>query len=192
MMKQSRLFHIQASDTFEKLKENVDKGYFEQLIQTYLLDNDHSSLLILAPEKGLTEKTEAETEEKLAAYKAGLSETELEAMVRQTKDLKRYQEEPSPAEDLAKIPILEIKDIEPKPQPFYNQHKEIQGFRCSAMMWRAAGSPMSNGYLIQAVCLLKRYRISAFYLRFSAMWIRKSTIIRSWPMKLTFIPAEYG
>ena len=120
--------HIQAGDTFEKLKENVDKGYFEQLIRTYLLDNDHSSLLILAPEKGLTEKTEAETEEKLAAYKAGLSEAELEAMVRQTKDLKRYQEEPSPAEDLAKIPILEIKDIEPKPQPFYNQYKEIQGF----------------------------------------------------------------
>ena len=119
--------HIQASDTFEKLKENVGKGYFEQLIQTWLLDNNHSSLLILAPEKGLTEKTEAETEEKLAAYKAGLSKDALEAMVRQTKDLKRYQEEPSPAEDLAKIPILEIEDIEPKPQPFYNQYKEVQG-----------------------------------------------------------------
>ena len=119
--------HIRASDTFEKLKENVGKGYFEQLIQTWLLDNNHRSLLILAPEKGLTEKTEAETEEKLAAYKAGLSKAALEAMVGQTKDLKRYQEEPSAAEDLAKIPILEIEDIEPKPQPFYNQYKEVQG-----------------------------------------------------------------
>ena len=100
---------------------------YKRQIQTWLLDNNHSCLLILAPEKGLTEKTEAETEEKLAAYKAGLSKAALEAMVGQTKDLKRYQEEPSAAEDLAKIPILEIEDIEPKPQPFYNQYKEVQG-----------------------------------------------------------------
>ena len=120
--------HIQASDTFDMLKENVDKGYFEQLIQTYLLDNHHSSLLILTPEKGLTEKTEAETDRKLAEYKAGLSRETLEAMVLQTKALKQYQEEPSAPEDLEKIPILEIEDIEPKPQPFYNHYEEIQGY----------------------------------------------------------------
>ncbi len=120
--------HIQASDTFQMLKENVDKGYFEQLIRTWLLDNNHSSLLILTPEKGLTEKTEAETQKKLAEYKDGLSEETLEAMVRQTKALKQYQEEPSAPEDLEKIPILEIEDIEPKPQPFYNKYEEIHGY----------------------------------------------------------------
>lgn len=120
--------HIQASDTFEKLKENVDKGYFEQLIRTWLLDNKHSSLLILTPEKGLTEKTEAETDRKLAAYKASLPKETLEDMVRQTKALKQYQEEPSAPEDLEKIPILEIEDIEPKPQPFFNHYEEIKGY----------------------------------------------------------------
>ena len=76
--------HIQASDTFELLKEKADQGYFEQLIQKYLLDNNHSSLLILTPEKGLTEKTEAETAKKLDEYKAGLSAEALEAMTEQT------------------------------------------------------------------------------------------------------------
>lgn len=120
--------HIQASDTFELLKEKADQGYFEQLIQKYLLDNNHSSLLILTPEKGLTEKTEAETAKKLAEYKAGLSAEALEAMTEQTKALKKYQEEPSAPEDMEKIPILEIEDIEPKPQPFYNHFEEIQGY----------------------------------------------------------------
>ena len=120
--------HIQASDTFEFLKDNIDKGYFEQLIRTWLLENNHSSLLILTPEKGLTEKTEAETDRKLAEYKAGLSGETLKAMVRQTKALKKYQEEPSAPEDLEKIPILEIEDIEPKPQPFFNHYEEINGY----------------------------------------------------------------
>ena len=120
--------HIQASDTFEALKAEIENGYFEQLIRTYLLDNRHSSLLILAPEKGLTEAKEAEVEKALAAYKASLTAEELENLVQQTKRLKKYQEEPSSPEDLEKIPILEIKDIEPDPQPFCNQYREIGGY----------------------------------------------------------------
>lgn len=120
--------HIQASDTFEALKAEIENGYFEQLIRTYLLDNHHSSLLILAPEKGLTEAKEAEVEKALAAYKASLTAEELENLVQQTKRLKKYQEEPSSPEDLEKIPILEIKDIEPDPQPFCNQYQEIGGY----------------------------------------------------------------
>lgn len=119
--------HIQASDTFESLKKKVDEGYFEELIQKYLLDNGHSSLLILSPEKGLTEANAKAVEEELAAFKDSLSPEELSIMVEQTKALKKYQEEPSGPEELAKIPLLEIKDIEPKPQPFYNQYKEAEG-----------------------------------------------------------------
>lgn len=109
--------HIQANDTFETLKNKVDSDYFESLIQTYILDNPHSSLLILVPEKGLTEANAIEIEKKLADYKASLSTEALEDMILQTRALKRYQEEPSSAEELEKIPLLEIKDIEKKPQP---------------------------------------------------------------------------
>ena len=119
--------HIQASDTFESLKKKVDEDYFEELIQKYLLDNGHSSLLILSPEKGLTEANAKAVEEELEAFKDSLSPEELSIMVEQTKALKKYQEEPSGPEKLAKIPLLEIKDIEPKPQPFYNEYKEAEG-----------------------------------------------------------------
>ena len=120
--------HIQASDTFAFLKEMVETDYFERLIQSYLLDNTHSSLLILVPEKGLTEANAKAVEQKLADHKAGLTLEEREFIVRQTKDLKAYQEEPSRPEDLEKIPLLEIKDIAKDPQPFVNHFEEIKGY----------------------------------------------------------------
>lgn len=43
--------HMQAIPTFEYLKEQISTGYFEKLIQTYLLDNQHGSIVIVKPEK---------------------------------------------------------------------------------------------------------------------------------------------
>ncbi|MCR5755964.1 MAG: insulinase family protein, partial [Acetatifactor sp.] len=39
--------HIEANETFRKLREKVEEGYFEQLIQKYLLDNKHASVVVL-------------------------------------------------------------------------------------------------------------------------------------------------
>lgn len=120
--------HIQANDTFEFLKTQVETDYFERLIQTYFLDNPHSSLLVLEPKCGLTKLQADAVEEKLSAYKASLSEAAIKDLVEQTKALKKYQEEPSPAEDMEKIPLLEIKDIEEKPQPYVNDYRELSGY----------------------------------------------------------------
>ena len=83
--------HMQAIPTFEYLKEQISTGYFEKLIQTYLLDNQHGSIVIVKPEKGRTARMDKELEEKLAAYKAGLSEEELNRLVAATKELEAYQ-----------------------------------------------------------------------------------------------------
>ena len=123
--------HVDALDTFAFLKEQVGSGYFENLIQTYLLDNKHGSIVMVVPEKGRTAKMEQELADKLAAYKASLSEEEIEKLVLDTKKLAAYQEEPSapledeyeieiPTEDLEKIPVLKREDISHKIAPIYN------------------------------------------------------------------------
>ena len=58
--------------------------------------------------------------DKLAAYKASLSEEEIEKLVLDTKKLAAYQEEPSAPEDLEKIPVLKREDISHKIAPIYN------------------------------------------------------------------------
>ena len=51
---------------------------------------------------------EAELEKELEEHKAGLSETELEELVRRTKILEEYQSAPESKEDLEKIPVPSI------------------------------------------------------------------------------------
>ena len=52
---------------------------------------------------------------------------EKENLVRETEELTRYQEEPTPKEDLEKIPLLSREDIGKKALPFSNIEKEIKG-----------------------------------------------------------------
>ncbi len=110
--------HLEANDTFAFLREKVDTGYFEELIKTYLIDNRHSSVVILEPERSLTAKMDKDLSDKLAEYKKSLSEAETEKLVEDTLALIKYQEEPSTKEELEKIPLLEISDIRKEALPF--------------------------------------------------------------------------
>lgn len=121
--------HICANETFAYLKEQVATGYFEGLIQRYLLDNTHTSFVSVQPKAGLTGRMEKEEQERLASYKASLTTEEKEELVRQTQELKRYQEEPTPAEDLTCIPLLNREDIGKEAQPFSNEEKEMEGVK---------------------------------------------------------------
>ena len=50
-----------------------------------------------------------------------LTDEEVEKLVRDTKQLQQYQEEPSAAEDLEKIPVLRREDISREIAPIYNE-----------------------------------------------------------------------
>lgn len=115
--------HIHANHTFAWLKEQIETNYFEQLLQTYFLDNTHASLVILKPKVGLTEEIDKNVKEQLKAYKESLSKEQLEQLVKNTKALKAYQEEPSPKEELEKIPLLKISDIKMEIEPIINEKR---------------------------------------------------------------------
>ena len=121
--------HMQAIPTFEFLKEQVETGYFEELIQKYLLDNTHGSIVIIKPERGRTARMDKELADKLQAYKDSLSKEEIDALVRATKELEEYQEEESAPEDLAKIPVLGREDISREIAPIYNKELETSGVK---------------------------------------------------------------
>ncbi|SKA96426.1 hypothetical protein SAMN05443428_12111 [Caloramator quimbayensis] len=106
--------HLEYGKTLSKIKENVKTDYFEKLIEEYLLNNTHSLLLSLVPKKGLAEKKAEDIKRKLSDIKKSMSEDEIENIISQTKALKKRQEEPDSKEDLEKLPLLSIKDINPK------------------------------------------------------------------------------
>ena len=119
--------HIEALDTFEFLKKQIGTGYYEELIQKYLLDNPHGAIVIVTPEKGRTARMEAELEEKLQKYKESLTAEEVEAFVQKTQALEAYQSEPESEENLEKIPVLKREDISREIEPIINEKMTLAG-----------------------------------------------------------------
>lgn len=119
--------HIEALDTFEFLKKQVQTDYYEQLIQKYLLDNTHGAIVVVKPERGRTARMEKELEEALQAYKMSLSKEEQERLVERTKALEAYQSEPDAEEDLERIPILKREDISREIAPIINEELTLAG-----------------------------------------------------------------
>ena len=114
---------------FVKLRELAEGDYFEKLLREKILDNLDAVLVALEPEEGLTEKEDRALEQKLADYKASLSEEEILKIVRETAELRAYQEAPSTPEELESVPLLELSEINPEPRVMHNEEREIGGVR---------------------------------------------------------------
>ena len=84
------------------LKNKVGTGYYEELIQKYLLDNTHGAIVVVRPEQGRTARLDAQLQDKLQKYKESLSEAEVEKLVADTKALEEYQSEPEAIEKSGK------------------------------------------------------------------------------------------
>ena len=118
--------HVEANDTFAGMRQKVEEGYFEQLIRDYLLDNPHSSIVVLVPKKGLAEAREKQFKEEMAAKKASLSAGEIQDIIRHAKELVAYQETEDSKEDMEKLPLLTREDMKKEAADFVNEEVGIQ------------------------------------------------------------------
>lgn len=98
-------------DDMNRLRENLKTNYFENLLLRYVIKNPHQVLITMKPEKGLTEKMNRETEEKLASFKSSLSDEQLDKIMASTKALKERQASGETEEALKTIPLLSRKDL---------------------------------------------------------------------------------
>ena len=110
---------------YDRLKEAVNEGYFEEIIRKWLLDNTHGTILTLIPKRGLAAKREKNLEEMLEKYRSSLSDAELEELVRKTKALEAYQESEENPEDLECIPMLKRSDIRREVEGFSNEELAV-------------------------------------------------------------------
>lgn len=103
--------NLEFSKYLDKLADIAHEGYFEQLIQEKLLDNDLRIELVLKAKPGLNDQLEKETLSELQYYKDNLSEDEISNLVDETQALMERQDTPDLPEDLAKIPTLKREDL---------------------------------------------------------------------------------
>ena len=117
--------HIVAGETYRTLRQRIPGNYFESLVETRLLHNPHRTVLVLAPVRGLAQQREEALAKQLAAYKASLTQEQIAAIVERTKEQEAFAGEPDRPEDLAKIPILERKDIRRQTEPLFLEERKL-------------------------------------------------------------------
>ncbi len=119
--------HIEANDTYAKLRQRVEEGYFEALVKKYLLDNTHAAMVILQPKEGLAKAEEDALRAALAEKKAQMSQEELTEIRNTMEALDAFRENEDTPEDLARIPLLNREDMKREAAPLYNEERTLAG-----------------------------------------------------------------
>lgn len=120
------LLHLKYETSLEKIKTALTTDYFEKLIQKYVLDNAHSSLLVVKPKKGLEEEKAEKLKGELKKLKEGLSEEQINNLIENTKKLKERQVTPDSEEALKSIPTLKLTDLERTPEKLPLKEKSYE------------------------------------------------------------------
>ncbi|MBR5421265.1 MAG: insulinase family protein [Lachnospiraceae bacterium] len=123
------LIHLEILDLYKKLRELIGTDYYSKLIKTYLLENTHRNVLVLAPKKGLTTERDEALAKKLKEYKEGLSEAEYERIKTEAKELKEWQDAEESEELLECLPSLKFSDLRKEIIPLSNRETECCGIK---------------------------------------------------------------
>ena len=110
----SPLNHLAFENTLNKLKEAANNKYFENFIEKYMLNNTHSSLVVLTPKKGLAEIKVKEMEDRLKEYRDSLSKEELTNLKERNEKLRASQVRKLTDEEVATIPKVPLNQVSKK------------------------------------------------------------------------------
>ncbi len=99
---------------YKSLREKVGQGWFEAFLRKTLIDNPHHVKLAMVASKTLAEERRKAEKAELAAIQAKWSTSERERVLAECKALEAFQKKVDSQEDLAKLPMLSLKDIPEK------------------------------------------------------------------------------
>ncbi|MCR5283675.1 MAG: insulinase family protein [Lachnospiraceae bacterium] len=112
--------YIEANETFQKLRQKVEEGYFEQMIRDLFLNNPHKVILTLEPSRTLAEEMDQALAKRLSEYQKSLSPEQLENIEKNADALKAYQATENTPQELATIPMLGRADLKKEAKEFRN------------------------------------------------------------------------
>ncbi|MBN1755012.1 insulinase family protein [bacterium] len=123
----SPLLGLRFEEELEEIKAKAGSGILEDLISQYLIDNPHKALISVQPDPQLAQKREAKLQEHLQIVKDSWSPEQLDACIRETRELKAQQGTPEDPQNIAKLPRLELSDIPGEieiTRPIIEKHEE--------------------------------------------------------------------
>lgn len=111
MFAQNPYVGLEYEAYLKNLKEGIESGYLQTVIKQYFLNNPHSLLLTLNPQKGLQSELNRQVTDELTTYTSTLTQEQKDSLVKRTTELIEYQQREDDSTALASIPMLELSDI---------------------------------------------------------------------------------
>ena len=109
--------YIRYEEDIAALREGLDNGFFETLLNEVFVNNNHRACVEIVPTE--VEGTTEEVQE-LAAHKKQMTDADMEQVMADVEALRVMQETPDTAEGLATLPRLHLADVgdaQVDPQP---------------------------------------------------------------------------
>lgn len=106
--------YLETSKYYKFYKDNLDNKYFEGLIEKYLFNSNHYTLVTMVPNKELEKQKAIKLQEKLKDIKAKMTDEEVMETIKITNELLAYQNKRDDIEDVKKLPELKLSDISTK------------------------------------------------------------------------------
>ena len=102
---------LNLDPVLDKLRADIkDPDFIKQLIRKNLLDNPHRVRLTMKPDTHLSQQTEQAEKDRLAAIKAGLTESDKQHIIEQAETLQKRQQEVDDPDVLPKVGLDDVPD----------------------------------------------------------------------------------
>lgn len=118
-----------VDEKFKFLREQLDTGYFEDLIRTCLLENAHTAKVYLAPSATLGEERRAKREAELKAIADSWSKEQCDKVAADAEHLLACQQTPDSPEVVAMLPQLALSDVKKEPSTTPVSEETVDGIR---------------------------------------------------------------
>ena len=102
---------LSYQEVLAQIKSVKNKGYFEDLIKRYFLDNNHRALVIVLPDEKMQVQQNNHQMQELAAYKDTLDEPACLSLIQLNEDLEATQLEENSEDLLSTLPQLTLADL---------------------------------------------------------------------------------
>jgi len=119
---------LRIEDLFKDIRtQALDQGYFERLIQKYLLDNPATVEVALIPDPQKIIQTQRKEQERLAAFEQQLDDNGRQQVISRTRELTELQLKPNDEKTLNLLPQLKIGDLSPRLDFHQVKTAELEG-----------------------------------------------------------------
>ena len=106
---------LQTEEVLRSIREKaLNEGYFEELIEAYLVDNPATVTVVLEPDPEKIRRTAQQEQERIDKYESELDSEALESLVARTSELIARQQQANDDETLARLPQLKLGDLPDK------------------------------------------------------------------------------